>query len=377
MCAGLVHSFGGLVSCRVLLAVFEAGFGAGVPYYLSLAYKRRELGVRVSILLGSSPIANCIAGAMAYGISQIKSSLAPWRMIFLIGKSALTTLCIIANTSVEGAPTLFMVPIVWFFLMDSPKTAKFLTQEERTLAVERMETKDTTRKSKLSTTQLLAGLRDYKNWCHAILHFSCNYSFAALSNFLPTIVNHMGYSSINAQGLTAPPYLGAFITSMLAAWISDRTGSRGWTMSFCASFSTIGYALLATQHTTGLRYLGIWFAACGIFPALAINMVWMLNNNAGDTKRGIGMSLLAIIGQCSSFVASTVFPNEDAPYFVTGTAIGCGLSGLIVPMGIILHFAYTAENKRKDREYGTAQDREGPIDVTNDGDKHKDFRLLT
>ena len=49
----------------------------------------------------------------------------------------------------------------------------------------------------------------------------------------------------------------------------------------------------------------------GIFPALAINMTWMLNNNAGDTKKGVGMSILAIIGQCSSFVASFVFPNED------------------------------------------------------------------
>ena len=74
-----------LIACRVLLAVCEAGFGAGVPYYLSLCYKRRELGLRVAILLGSSPIANCIAGALAFGISRIKSHLEPWRLIFLLG----------------------------------------------------------------------------------------------------------------------------------------------------------------------------------------------------------------------------------------------------------------------------------------------------
>lgn len=86
MCSGLVQNMAGLVACRVLLGVLEAGFGAGVPYYLALCYKRRELGTRLSILLGSSPIANCIAGAMAYGITQIKSQLEPWRLIFLIGK---------------------------------------------------------------------------------------------------------------------------------------------------------------------------------------------------------------------------------------------------------------------------------------------------
>jgi MFS family permease len=85
MLTGIVHNFAGLIACRIALACFEAGFGAGVPYYLSLCYKRRELGLRLSFLLGSSPIANCVAGAMAYGITHIKSDLEPWRLLFLIG----------------------------------------------------------------------------------------------------------------------------------------------------------------------------------------------------------------------------------------------------------------------------------------------------
>ena len=93
---GLVENLGGLLACRILLAVFEAGFGAGVPYYLSLAYKRRELGFRLSILLGSSPIANCIAGAMAYGITQIKSHLEPWRLLFIIGSYFVPTFVVLS-----------------------------------------------------------------------------------------------------------------------------------------------------------------------------------------------------------------------------------------------------------------------------------------
>lgn len=64
------------------------------------------------------------------------------------------------------------------------------------------------------------------------------------------------------------------------------------------------------------------------------------------------------------------------PYFIKGCAIGCGLSGLIVPVSLILHFTYSAENKRKDRAYGQNQDS-GPIDVSVAGDKHKNFRLMT
>lgn len=80
----------GLVVCRSFLGVFEAAFGAGAPYYLSMFYSRRELGLRVSILLGCSPLANCFAAALAYGITQIKGSLEPWRLLFLIGKACQT-----------------------------------------------------------------------------------------------------------------------------------------------------------------------------------------------------------------------------------------------------------------------------------------------
>lgn len=205
-----------------------------------------------------------------------------------------------------------MAPVVWFCLMDDVKTAKFLTEDERTFAVERLQNRDTTAKHTLSKAQFWAGMGDYKNYSHAIMHFCCNYSFAALSNFLPTIIKNLGYTSITAQGLSAPPYLGAFICSIAAAFLSDRWGQRGWFTAGFATMGCIGYALLASQHGNDIRYAGVWLACCGVFPALALNMTWMLNNQGGDTKRGVGMSLLAIIGQCSSFVASTVFPNEEA-----------------------------------------------------------------
>ena len=94
--------------------------------------------------------------------------------------------------------------LVYFCLPDSPDTAAFLTEEEKLQARQRLQTVDRTAKTKVSWTQIFAGLTDYQNWIHAMIHFCCNYSFAALSNFLPTIVRDMGYTSVNAQGLTAP-----------------------------------------------------------------------------------------------------------------------------------------------------------------------------
>jgi MFS family permease len=86
MCAGAVHAMAGLVDVRCFLGIFEASFGAGAPYYLSLFYQRGELAKRVSLLLGMSPLANCFAGALAYGITQIKHGMEPWRWLLIIGR---------------------------------------------------------------------------------------------------------------------------------------------------------------------------------------------------------------------------------------------------------------------------------------------------
>lgn len=220
----------------------------------------------------------------------------------------------IDRSSLEGTPTIAFAAVVYFLLPDCPDKAKFLTEEEQTLSIERLQTCDTTAKSRLSWHQVKAGLLDWQNYIHALIHFFVNYSYAGLSNFLPTIIQNLGYSSIRAQGLTAPPYFAAFLCTVAAAFFSDRFGNRGFIIAVAGTLATIGYLLLATIQTpelSGVRYLGIWLACCGTFPVLAVNITWLLNNQGGDSKRGAGLAILAIFGQTSSFASSSLFPASD------------------------------------------------------------------
>ncbi|KAL4973975.1 major facilitator superfamily domain-containing protein [Aspergillus desertorum] len=348
MCAGAVENMAELIVCRSLLGVFEAAF---------------ELGFRVSILLGMSPVANCFASSLTYGITHIRpTNLESWRFLFII----------------EGAPTVLFAIVVFFFLPDSPGTAKFFSESEQTTAAERLHTVDRTAKNRLDRGQVLAGLTDYKNYVHTFIHFCCNFSFAGLSNFLPTIIQHMGYTSINAQGLSAPPYFVSFLFCVTAAIFSDRYGRRGLVIVFFSTIGMIGYLILAAvqdESKVGLRYFGIWLATCGAFPALCINITWLLNNQGGDSKKGAGMALLAVLGQCSSFVSSTVFPDSEGPFYIRGCAIGCALTGCMALMAGGLCFRLSYENKKRDRLYGPVTDNVR-IDVTAEGDANPRFRYL-
>lgn len=210
------------------------------------------------------------------------------------------------------------------------------------------------------------------------IHFCCNYSFAGLSNFLPTILETMGYNTVNSQGLAAPPYFEAFLFCIVAAMISDRRGNRGYVISVFASMGTVGYLILTCvkdESRTAPRYAAVWLATCGIFPALAINITWLLNNQGGESRKGAGMPMLAVFGQCSSFVSSSVFPDTDAPLYTKACAIGCALTGLIVVLALGMHVSLTLENKRRDSLYGPVSEQDR-VDVTEGGD-HPNFRYLT
>lgn len=78
------HTWAGLMVCRFLLAIPEAMYGPAVPLYLSYFYPRERLGLRVGLFLSGSALANAYGGALAYGISQARGAIAPWRILFLV-----------------------------------------------------------------------------------------------------------------------------------------------------------------------------------------------------------------------------------------------------------------------------------------------------
>lgn len=137
------------MTCRVFLGIVEAGYGPGVPLYLSFFYPREKLGLRTGIFLSGSAAANAYGGALAYGIAQAKGSIGPWRILFIV----------------EGLPTVILAFVAWFWLPDIPQKAKFLSDREREIAIDLSlrQPGDRTGKKGLQWKQVLGGLLDYRS----------------------------------------------------------------------------------------------------------------------------------------------------------------------------------------------------------------------
>lgn len=177
----------------------------------------------------------------------------------------------------------------------------------------------------------------------------------------------MGFTSIEAQGLSAPPYFLAFLLVILTTYIADRTQQRGLVIIAMSLIGAIGYILLATTSSTGPRYTGVFLAAAGIFPCIGNILPWVLNNQGSDTKRGTGIAILNLVGQCGPLLGTRVYPSKDSPYYRLGMWVCAGFMLFNAVLALSLRTLLAWENKKLDKKYGVVGRVDGDGKVMGDG----------
>jgi len=85
------------------------------------------------------------------------------------------------------------------------------------------------------------------------------------------LIKDLGFSSINAQGLTVAPYVVGWFMVIIQSWHSDYTKDRGYHIMFSATLSAIGYIILAAvaHKSIGAAYFALFLVVGGnysLFP---------------------------------------------------------------------------------------------------------------
>ncbi|PYH43957.1 putative MFS transporter [Aspergillus saccharolyticus JOP 1030-1] len=352
----LASSFGALVFLRATLGVTEAAFGPGVPFYLSLFYKREELAFRNGLFISAAPLASSFASSLAWVIVRFSSEgpIAPWRTLFLV----------------EGFPSVIVAVFAWLWIPDSPGTARFLDPRQRMIAQLRMEdisssakghrTSSRRRDGSFNWVEVRKTLADPKSYITAFMFFSCNVAFSSMPVFLPTIIADMGYTSLQSQALSAPPYLLAFLTVLLTAYYSDRHRTRSPFLIAHALLSATAYLTLAlTGHyhasiakplQTTIRYLSLYPAIAGFFSAITLIITWSMDNRDAQEGKGASVALLNLIGQCGPLLGTRLYPASQGPWYVKGMGVCAGCMVLVAGLAGLLRGMLKTENRRRGKQ---------------------------
>jgi MFS family permease len=174
----------------------------------------------------------------------------------------------------------------------------------------------------------------------------------------------VGFTAVNAQGLTAPPFFLSFLLTVLSSWIADRTQQRGIVIMILSAIGGVGYLMLAVAKSVGARYTGVFLAAAGIFPSIANILPWVLNNQGNDTRRGAGIVILNIVGQCGPLLGTRLYPTNEAPYYVKGQSVCSAFMFFTTLLAFGLRCLLWWENKKLDKQYGTLAEQKAQAEAS-------------
>ncbi|KAI9052613.1 hypothetical protein LZ554_003956 [Drepanopeziza brunnea f. sp. 'monogermtubi'] len=338
ICQGFVKDYSGLMTTRVFLGIFEGGLFPGVNYYITNWYPRHECGFRMALFFSAATLAGAFGGILARGISEMDGvgGVAAWAWIFIL----------------EGLLSILVSFSAYWAINDYPATAKFLSTEERAEVERRIAADHGNLSNHFAYKYVFQATKDWKIYIvrkHMLIcmaGFCPIYSFAL---FLPTIIKHMGYTNNQAQLMSVPPYVIACFFTIVASWLADRVKQRGVFMLGFQLVAITGFALLAGSVKPHIQYTGTVLAAIGIYPQIPLGLAWNGNNIGGSLKRGTGIAMQVMGGNCGGIIASYVYLTRDSPRFIKGHSLLIGIIGMAFFLTLFMTLHLRAENARRER----------------------------
>lgn len=280
-------------AARFLLGFFEAGFVPGILLYLTYWYPSRHRG-RVSAYFFSAAIVAGLIGGPISGLIMAElngvAGLRGWQWMFLL----------------EGLPATLLGIMAWHYLDDKPASARWLTDNERTVLIRNIEA-DRVVRTGVEHGGVGGVFRDPRVWALAFIYFSLLSGGYTLSYWLPSLIRDLGVADVKSIGmLSAIPYVAGLVLMIYYGRRSDLRRERRW--HYCVAMFS-GAAMLALSTITDdslVLSLGL-LTVGGAFIAAAIPVFWAVPPaylSAGGAAAGL--ALVTSVGQLGGVVAGAL-----------------------------------------------------------------------
>ncbi|RDW75795.1 hypothetical protein BP5796_06616 [Coleophoma crateriformis] len=294
------NSFGGLITARFFTGVVEATISPAFLYITAMWYTRDEMPSRMAMWYAG----NSFGGAI-FGVA----------------------------TSVWGIIVLLLLP-------DTIATAKFLTEDERKYAEERIAKKG-------------AGVTmSIKNeWKFEQMPNGGTQSFANL------VLKGFGFTSLQSTLVGLPASAISFSCILLTGWLATKYRDITTILiSVMILPPVVGAALMNWGGHNGVKLLGYYLLGFA-HGAIPLTMSLIGSNTKGITKK-MTMTAIMFIAFCAGNIAGPqLFISSEAPHYPTAfkSILICYALASLASLGLRFHLTWL--NKRRDVTEG--------VDVTN------------
>ncbi|KAL1854815.1 hypothetical protein Daus18300_011331 [Diaporthe australafricana] len=329
----------------------RAGFFPGAVFIISQWYPPHLTQVRVAFFYGAAAVSGAFSGLLAAAIAKMDGlgGYEAWRWIFII----------------EGLMTVILGLCCFFILPDSPSlSGRWLSEDEirflnwmheKHRGVRRQPTTKPEKKEKFQWQVLLTVLSDWQIYLQSLIFISSAVPNYALKFTMPQIILNMGFTSTQAQVLTAPPYICGAISAVVSSLLADRFT---WRLPFIVApqvVLVVAYSALFKlsgdiRGNVAACYFCVHLSTIGTYPIVPGANTWTLNNLAGPTKRAVGIALMIAMGSVGGIIGSLIFQEREKPSYPTGwgNCLAFVLAGIAA--ALTLEASYHFINKKRARQ---------------------------
>lgn len=326
LCWGIVLSFmavakdfKGLLITRFFLGAFEASIAPTFIAISQMWWRRQEQTNRNSLWYSMNGVTNMVGSLIAWGLGHIHSPvLFSYQIIFLT--------C--------GLTTVIFSLIVFFFMPDSPHQAKFLTEPDKLIAVERLKANRMgIRSTEWKWAHVTEAFLDFKTYFWFALIFSISVPSGGITTFGPLIVQNFGFDSFHTILLNIPFGAVQIVATLGGAAFATYTKLKGAAIALLCVPPIIGcLMLLFIDHTTSHRApLLVGYYLISVYPGITpLIYSWSSQNTAGETKKKTTTAVLFIGQSAGNILGPHLYTTGEAPKYVRGLVSNLALFCLLV-----------------------------------------------
>ncbi|GAM91251.1 hypothetical protein ANO11243_092980 [Dothideomycetidae sp. 11243] len=337
---GSATKFSTLAAARFFLGVFESCVNPGFILITSSWWKREEQMARIGFWYSANGLFGLPAVMIFYGIAHIKSSLYPYQWMFII----------------FGVLTIIIGISLWWTMPDSPTNARFLTERERAIAVERLSSNKTgIKNAQHKPSQIIECLTDVKVWLLVFGIFWHNMTNSLQTNFLGLILKGYGYSTYEAVLFNLPASAVAAAAILLISLLNRSRHIEGRRIFLIMALYLPGimacailYVVPLKRSNRAIHLFAVW-SVPAVAAAAGVQYSLLASNVAGYTKKTIAGAMFFAAYCVANIVTPQTFLASQAPKYTTGVIVTLSAFCINIALFAILYVLYRAENAKRNR----------------------------
>jgi MFS transporter, ACS family, tartrate transporter len=310
---------------RFLLGFAEAGLAPGLIYYMTIWFPKRELSKVISYYYLGLPLSSIIAGPLSGLILDHMNGffgLRSWQWLFII----------------EGIPALIMAVVALLYLTNTPKEAKWLSDEERD-AYHLMMERQSKEVASHGHADLKASLLSWKVWVLGIAYSATVFGLTGLVFWMPQIIKQFQVSDTVVGLLSTIPYIiGAIVMCWWAAR-SDSRKERFWHFIVPSLIFSVGFVVTAVSWSPWASLLGMVISTAAFLSAVPIYYTLPASFLVGAASAG-GMAVCNSVGNIGGFFGPWILGYVKQRAGAPSALYLCALLVLIAP-ALVAYLRFT------------------------------------